>query len=82
MSDIHNVLEQILDIDGHIRIRAFQPELHSRLHNTILWTTQKNSGLCTSHYGDESWLATGEKQAITFHDANSELGHELRALAP
>lgn len=81
MSDIHNVLEQILDIDGHIRIRAFQPELHSRLHNTILWTTQKNSGLCTSHYGDESWLATGEKQAITFHDAKSELGHELRALA-
>lgn len=81
MSEIHNILEQILDVDGHIRIRPYQVELHSQLQHTILWQTQKNSGLCISHYGDESWLATGEKQAITFHDAQGELGHELRALA-
>ena len=80
MSETHNILEQILDVDGHIRIRPYQVELHSQLQHTILWQTQKNSGLCISHYGDESWLATGEKQAITFHDAQGELGHELRAL--
>ncbi len=56
MSEIHNILEQILDVDGHIRIRPYQVELHSQLQHTILWQTQKNSGLCISHYGDESWL--------------------------
>lgn len=81
MSEIHGVLEKVLDIDGHIRIMPFQQSVSAQLKQVVLWQTQRKAGIQISRYGDECWLATGEKNAITFHHANEELGHELRALA-
>ncbi|NNN59236.1 hypothetical protein FKN08_24380 [Vibrio sp. 1-2 (7-a)] len=81
MTDMYSVLGQILDVDGHIRIRPYNPLVEEGLKSAVLWKTKKTSGVHTSHYGDDFWTAPGEKQNITFHNTFGELGHELRALA-
>ncbi|RCS73059.1 tyrosine-type recombinase/integrase [Vibrio casei] len=77
---IHDVLEAVLKVDGVIRLQPYSEEQYQRLGSTVLWQANRNTGVMVSRFCDDSWLRGGEKSSITFHQANDELGYELRAI--
>lgn len=77
---IHDVVDTVLNVDGAIRLRPFSTEKYQRLASTVLWQANRNTGMMISRFSDDSWLRNGEKSSITFHQANAELGYELRAI--
>ncbi|CCN94631.1 integrase [Vibrio nigripulchritudo] len=77
---IHDVLEEILAIDGAIKLQPYSVEKYQRLASIVLWQVHRNTGAKVSCFRDDSWLRNGEKESITFHNASDEFKYELKAL--
>lgn len=79
MKPISYFLEQLLVVDGVIRVVPFNADKHDFLNSKLLWQTARSNQIQLSHYGDDTWLPPNEFLSITFHDACPEFKHELKA---
>tara|TARA_R110001583_G_scaffold188966_1_gene351555 strand:- start:2535 stop:4529 length:1995 start_codon:yes stop_codon:yes gene_type:complete len=80
MTGIADAVEACLDIDGLIRVKAYQKIQEQDLAPLVQWQYLRKNKRQETLFGDDSWYSEGNNLSVTFNGIGSEYKYQLKAL--